>query len=186
MTRSAIVPGHCGQAARSCRSNRAGGALHRWDGAGPSLLTADGLTLPNGLGWNADSTEMYLTGSMTHQLLHAPFDLERGEVGDFRAFASVSEGLPDGFAVDIEGCLWVAIWGGSAVHRYDRRGRLIGVVRMPVTQPASCAFGADGTLCITSARAGLDPDALAKESLAGGVFAVRTATRGVPVASFAN
>lgn len=28
------------------------GALHRWDGVGPSTVVASGLTLPNGMGWN--------------------------------------------------------------------------------------------------------------------------------------
>jgi hypothetical protein len=31
-------------------------ALHRWDSCSPSVTVANGLTLPNGLGWNPQDT----------------------------------------------------------------------------------------------------------------------------------
>jgi len=57
---------------------------------------------------------------------------------------------------------------------------------MPVTQPSSCAFGPDGTLYITSARAGLSPEQLAAQPHAGSVSAVPTATHGVRVEAFSH
>ncbi|MFF3467970.1 SMP-30/gluconolactonase/LRE family protein [Streptomyces sp. NPDC001984] len=36
------------------------GRLHRWDRDAPSVVVVDGLVLPNGLGWNAEDTVMYL------------------------------------------------------------------------------------------------------------------------------
>lgn len=162
------------------------GALHRWDGREPSTRVVTGLTLPNGLGWDLDDTVMYVIDSMAHDLLRARYDPDDGIVGTFKPVCRVDEGLPDGLAVDVEGCVWVAVWGGSAVHRYTPEGALAERVPMPVTQPSSCAFGKDGTLYITSARSGLDDDQLATEPLAGSVFAVQTTTRGVPVHAFAR
>jgi sugar lactone lactonase YvrE len=160
------------------------GSLHRWDGRGPSTVVRRGLTLPNGLGWTADARTMFLVDSMAGAIMRAPFDVDRGHVGDFEPFVTVDEGLPDGLAVDEDDCVWVAVWGSSAVHRYDTSGRLVQRIGMPVSQPSSCAFAADGTLFVTTAREGLSSERLAEEPLAGSVFAIDTDTRGVPVATF--
>ncbi|WP_338418496.1 SMP-30/gluconolactonase/LRE family protein [Nakamurella antarctica] len=162
------------------------GALHRWDGRAESTVMASGFSLPNGLGWNADDTVMYLADSMTHQLLKADYRCGEEDLGEFTQLCEVSPGLPDGLAVDMDGCVWLAVWGGYAVHRYDSTGRLIGRVPMPVEKPSSCAFADDGTLYITSASAGLSEADLLQQPLAGSVFALSTTTRGVPVHAFAG
>ena len=157
------------------------GALHRWDNSGPSLRIAEGFTLPNGLGWDASNTVMYLADSMRHVMLRAPYDLDDGTVGSFELAFTVEGGLPDGLAVDVDGCIWVAVWGGGEVRRYQPDGTIDTVIPTPVTQPSSCAFGPEGTLYVTSARAGVPA-----EPLAGSVFAVDTHTSGVEIASFAS
>jgi sugar lactone lactonase YvrE len=161
------------------------GALHRWDGSESSVTMAAGLTLPNGLGWNHEDTRMYLVDSLNNNLLSASFHPDEGKVGTFSTLCKIDPGLPDGLAVDLDGSIWVAVWGGAEVRRFDRTGELIGVIPMPVTQPASCAFGPDGTLYITSARNGLSPTELASQPHAGSVFALQTNTLGVPVRAFA-
>lgn len=162
------------------------GRLRVWEGGTASRVVHDGMTLPNGLGWTADDSAMYLVDSMAKQLLVADFDVDSGSVGEFRVLTEFGNGLPDGLAVDQEGCAWVAMWGGSEVVRVSPTGELVARVPMPVSQPSSCAFGADGTLYVTSASRGLDEDELAAQPLAGSVFAVRTGTRGVPVTPFAG
>lgn len=158
------------------------GRLHCWDGVAPSTVAAEGFTLPNGLGWSPDSRRMYLVDSMTHDVLIANFDLERATVGTFEPWARITSGLPDGLAVDVEGCVWVAVWGGSEVLRFSPEGEVIARVAMPVTQPSSCAISADGTLYITSARAGLSAESLRVQPDAGAVFTLPVAVAGVPVA----
>lgn len=164
------------------------GALRVWDGGASSRVVHEGLTLPNGLGWNADDTEFYLVDSMARQLLSAPFDADTGEIGELVVVKTFHEedGLPDGLAVDRDGGIWIAMWGGAQVLRVDRHGQVTGRVPMPCSQPSSCAFGADGTLYITSAASGLDADQLSAQPDAGSVFALATETRGVPVAAFAG
>ncbi len=161
------------------------GRLHRWDGTTASTVEAEGFTLPNGLGWSPDSRRMYLVDSMTHEVLVADFDLERGTVGTFEPWARITSGLPDGLAVDVDGCVWVAVWGGSEVVRFSPDGDVIARVAMPVTQPSSCAISAEGTLFITSARAGLSVDALRAQPHAGAVFSLPVGVAGVPVAAMA-
>lgn len=162
------------------------GALHRWDGGPSSMTMAAGLTLPNGLGWNQEDTIMYLIDSMNNNLLSASFDPDEGEVGKFSTLCTIDPGLPDGLAVDLDDTIWVAIWGGAEVRRFDRTGKLIGIIPMPVTQPTSCAFGPDGTLYVTTARNGLNTHELASQPHAGSVFALPTNTLGVPVRAFAG
>ena len=152
------------------------GALHRWDGGPSSMTIAAGLTLPNGLGWNQEDTIMYVIDSMNHDLLSASFHPDEGEIGKLSTLCKIDPGLPDGLAVDLDGSIWVAVWGGAQVRRLDHTGELIGIIPMPVSQPASCAFGADGTLYITSARNGLSPQDLASQPRAGSVFALQTNT----------
>jgi sugar lactone lactonase YvrE len=160
------------------------GMLHRWDGAGPSEVVATGLTLPNGIGWSPDDTRLYLADSMTHEILVTDFSAETGAIGAFETLCRIEAGLPDGLAIDGDGCLWIAVWGASVVQRYTPDGELIGECAMPVTQASSCAFGDDGTLYITTARAGLTEAELSAQPLAGSLFAVATETRGVPVHAF--
>lgn len=162
-----------------------GGALHRWDG-GRSTVVDSGFTLPNGMGWSPDDTTMYLIDSVEHTVLAAEFRAEDGWVGAFDQVFAVEGGLPDGMCVDLDGCLWIAVWGGSEVRRYSPRGELLARVTMPVEKPSSCCFGTDGTLFITSASADLSEGELAEQPLAGSVFAVSTSARGVPVRSFAG
>lgn len=160
------------------------GALHRWDGRTPSAVVADGFILPNGLGWSPDDRMMYLVDSFAHTLLSAPFDADSGEVGTFASLCTIDSGLPDGLAVDVDGFIWVAVWGGAEVQRISPAGELVASVPMPVSQPSSCAFGDDGTLYITSATAGLSEADLTVQPHAGSVFALATDVRGVPVRSF--
>ena len=161
------------------------GRLHRWDGEGRSVVVADGLVLPNGLGWNAEDTVLYLADSYANLLYRADFRSEPGELGRLEVLTKTEGvGVPDGLAVDVEGCFWVAMHGGREVRRYDPKGRVVGLVPVPVLQPTSCAFGADGRLYITSARNGLSAEELTRSPLSGSVFVVETGTAGVPVRPF--
>jgi sugar lactone lactonase YvrE len=163
-----------------------GGALHRWDGRGPSVVVRDGFVLPNGIGWTQEDDRMYFIDSFAHTLYAAPFDADAGELGELAPLCRVEDALPDGLAVDVDGGIWVAVWGSSEVRRFDASGELVAVVPMPVSQPSSCAFGDDGTLYITSASADLSDEQRAAQPHAGSVFAVATSTHGVPVHPFAG
>jgi len=103
-----------------------------------------------------------------------------------RSFTEVSGGgYPDGMAIDEEDGIWVALWGGSAVHRYDRAGRLDLVVELPVSNVTACAFGGPdlGTLFITTSRQGLDP---ADQPDAGAVFRYDAGVHGAQQHAFAG
>jgi sugar lactone lactonase YvrE len=79
--------------------------------------------------------------------------------------------------------VWVALWEGSAVHRYDRDGRLTHVVRLPASQVTCPAFGGPdlADLYLTTSRRGL-PEG--KEPAAGALFRTRPGLKGIPVLPF--
>ena len=92
---------------------------------------------------------MYLADSYAELLYAAPFDADTGTIGRLGVIVDVpGPGVPDGLAVDVDGCVWLAMSGGSEVRRYSPNGELVGVVPVPVSQPSSCVFGEDGRLYV--------------------------------------
>jgi sugar lactone lactonase YvrE len=103
-----------------------------------------------------------------------------------RTFATSTRngpGKPDGLTVDSEGGVWVALYAGGAVLRYDPSGALSEVIEVPVQLVTSCCFGGEdlSELYITTSRENLSPD---EEPNAGSIFRVRTGVRGLPVQPF--
>ncbi|MFD4026280.1 SMP-30/gluconolactonase/LRE family protein [Streptomyces sp. NPDC058576] len=166
---------------------RGAAALYRYDRAGVTQVLS-GVHLSNGLGWSPDGTTMYHIDSRTQRVDAYAYDDATGAIRDRRPVVAVpaAQGMPDGMAVDEDGCLWVALWGGGAVHRYTPAGTLDRVVRLPVTQVTSCAFGgpAGDVLYVTSAAYGLDPAQLADQPLAGSLFALDPGATGRPATPF--
>jgi len=157
-----------------------GGALYRHDGTTPELV-AEGLVLPNGLGWSPDDTRFYLVDSMRNQILHAAFDAESGKIGELSVAFKTTGGLPDGLCVDSTGMLWVAFWGGGVVRQFTPGGRQLASIDVPAQQCSSCCIVND-TLCITTARSGLSAEEIAAEPLAGSLFtAAVDGLQGVPL-----
>lgn len=148
-----------------------------------------GLTIPNGLDWSADGKRMYFVDSPRRVVAMFDFDPATGAIANGRIFARVDESVglpayavPDGLTVDEEDCVWVAVWGGGCVLRFDPDGSLLGRIDVPVGRVSSCAFGgADLTdLFITTAWEGATPDELAAEPAAGGIYRARPGVRGRP------
>lgn len=163
------------------------GGLWRLDETWQPTLVLSGFALPNGLGWSPDGSVFYLIDSMARTLYSYPFDPETSTLTPSPRVLVGPEafhGLPDGLAVDVRGHLWVAEYGGSAVHEFAPDGTRVQTVAIPTAQPTSCAFvGPDrDQLWVTSAANRLDE---AGDPLAGSVFVVAGhGTSGLPVASF--
>lgn len=135
----------------------------------------DGLSLPNGMGWSPLGDRFYFIDSLDSAIDVFDFDVESGVLSNRRRFVEIDgEGLPDGLTVDVDGGVWVAVWGGGCVRRFDPRGRLDSQIELPVTQVTSCGFGGLGldTLFVTTASYELDELALKNQPHAGALFAV--------------
>lgn len=161
------------------------GGLWRLDEHHRAELVVPGLTQPNGLGWSPDGTDMYLVETQARVLLRFGFDPDRSTITSGpTVLAAGFEGYPDGLAVDARGHIWLAEFGGSAVHELDPAGTVLRSIRIPTEQPTSCAFVGAGLdrLWVTSAAAGLDE---ATDPDAGSIFEITGhGTSGQPVATF--
>ncbi len=153
--------------------------LYEWSG------TVD---LPNGLCWSLDGTRMYLADSGRSVIETWSYDSDAGLPRSLLSTLAISptQGRPDGMTIDEEGYIWVALWGGGAVHRYRPDGVLDMQIRLPVTLAASCAFGGKNhdLLFITTARYKLNAGQLASEPLAGSIFVCRPGPTGMAADRF--
>ncbi|CAL9317530.1 SMP-30/gluconolactonase/LRE family protein [Streptomyces sp. SudanB52_2052] len=161
-----------------------GGTLSRVTGDGTVDVVLDDVAVSNGTGWSPDGRLMYFIDSPTRRV--DVFDYADGRISGRRTLAEIEDGagFPDGLTVDAEGCVWVALWQGSAVRRYTPRGHLDRVIELPVPLVTACAFGGAGLsdLYVTTARTGLsEPPALA-----GSLFVVPDAGKGLVQPTFAG
>ena len=165
------------------------GALYR---LAPDLSVEkvlDGVTVSNGFGFSPDGMRAYYVDTPTRKI--DVFDHRDGTLSGRRTALRIVEGpgSPDGLTVDAEGCVWVALYGGAAVHRYTPDGELLAAVPLPVGQVTACTFGGPelDRLYITTSRENLDADARAAQPLAGALFCVDLpGVRGLPVLEFAG
>lgn len=121
------------------------GSLHRLDADGSLHTVLRGLTISNGLGWSPDSSVLYLNDSGPSVTWAFDVDPETGRLSSRRPLVEHRTGACDGLTMDDEGCLWIALWGGSAVERFDDTGQLVERVTLPAQQPSDCCL-VDGRL----------------------------------------
>ena len=155
---------------------------------GRTEVLETGLTISNGLDWSPDGQWFYLTDSVPRVIWRFRWDASTGKISDRTVFADGSEapGVPDGLAVDSEGCVWSARWGGSQVVRLSPEGKVLSRVALPVSRVSSCTFGGDDlrTLVLTTAWEDLNAAERRTEVLAGSVFALDVDVPGLPVHRF--
>jgi sugar lactone lactonase YvrE len=163
-------------------------ALYRLVAGEPIQPVVEPTTLSNGIGWSPTGEWMYFIDSTTQQVDKFDVDPATGGVSERRLFAAIppAAGLPDGLAVDSEGGVWVCLFAGGRIRRYDEDGVLDAEIRLPVTNPTCPTFGGPGlaTLYITSARHKLLPAQLSVEPLAGAVLALEPGVTGQPANRF--
>lgn len=159
-----------------------GGTLSRISADGSATVVLDDVAVSNGTGWSPDGRLMYYIDSPTRRI--DVLDHDSANVSDRRPFVTIEDGagFPDGLTVDAEGCVWVALWDGSAVRRYTPDGELDRVVHLPTPRITACAFGGPDLtdLYITTARVGLD----APHPVAGSLLVVPGAGKGLPQPPF--
>ncbi len=149
----------------------------------------DGIRISNGLAWSPDYKIFYYIDTPTRQVRAFDYDLETGNIANPRVAVEIPEsmGWPDGMTSDMEGKLWIALWGGSRVSKWNPvTGEKEAEIAVPAPLVSSCVFGGArrDILFITTARVGLDESMLAKYPLSGGLFQIQTQTEGMPTFEF--
>jgi sugar lactone lactonase YvrE len=114
---------------------------------------------------------MYYIDTLTYEVAAFDYDAETGDISNRRTALKFPEsgGYPDGMTIDSEGMLWIAFWDGWHVRRYNpQTGEKLLEIAVP-------------DLYITTARAGLTPEQLEEQPLAGTTFVWKSCGyRGLP------
>ncbi|MBJ7539048.1 SMP-30/gluconolactonase/LRE family protein [Marinomonas transparens] len=150
------------------------GRLWQVTAEGKKTLMLEGVGVANTLAWDEQRGRFYFGDSMTRQIHAFPYP-EFYDIRRQKPFVEVPEGIgADGSCIDLEGCLWNANWNGARIVRYNPDGELLETIELPFAKPTSCVFGGpEGkTLFITSASVATSEEDLAKQPLAGHVFAI--------------
>jgi sugar lactone lactonase YvrE len=133
---------------------------------------------------------MWLADSPTERIWVFDYDADTGAATNRRLWLDRGHapGRPDGGTVDADGCYWSARWRGGCVVRFTPQGRVDRTIELPVEQVTMCTFGGPSldTLYVTTARNGLDDMALARQPLAGSLFAIHTGIGGIAAVPFTS
>ena len=142
-----------------------------------------GFTIANGLAWSPNNTTLYFIDSPTNKVKAFHYDERTGQIVYEKDAIDIPHemGGPDGMAIDEEGMLWIAHWGGFGVYRWNPlTGKLIDKIAVPAPNVSSCAFvGKDlDHLLITTARQDLNEEDLKRYPESGDVFIQQVNTKG--------
>lgn len=130
--------------------------------------------VPNGPIFSPDDKIMYANETPQEKIFQFDYDTNDGTVSNKRPFVELENGgMPDGMAVDVEGCVWVAANSQGKLVRYSPSGEAVATCAVPGAKMTSCpAFGGEDlkTLFITS---------IAAEGSTGHVYKVKVDVPGV-------
>jgi gluconolactonase len=152
------------------------GELFRIDAEGKATVLYDDVGMSNGIGRSPDGRRLYHNDSArNHVLVHDV--AEDGGCTNRRVFTEAPRGVPDGLAVDEEGCVWIASYGGSCVMRFTPDGSLDRRLAVPAKIVTSLCFGGPSRrdLYVVTADNTGDP------TLGGTIFRTRVDVPGLAV-----
>lgn len=165
--------------------------VYRLDADLTSHKVIEGITCSNGIVWSLDRRTMYYIDTPTQCVVAYDYDDATGAIANKRVAITVAkeQGYPDGMTLDAEGMVWVGMWDGWALTRWNpATGQLLETVKLPVARVTAAAFGGPdlGTLYITTAWTALSDAERARQPLAGGLFTYVPGVKGVPASEFAG
>ncbi|MGC1300760.1 MAG: SMP-30/gluconolactonase/LRE family protein [Caulobacteraceae bacterium] len=164
---------------------RSSGAMFCVDAHGHAQRMLSEIGITNVLCWSPDGRRFYTADTRAGVVWSFDYDPDGPAISNRKVFLDKGlPGNPDGGAMDEDGCLWNARWGGGQVIRFTPDGRIDRTIELPVRQPSSCCFGGRDrhTLYVTSAYQEMRD--LGPDSLDGSLFAVQLDVAGLPMRRF--
>ena len=138
--------------------DRSSGTLSVVNADGTSKQMVTGVGISNTLCFSPDKRFLYFADTRLGVIFRYRYEGDGPVLSEKQVFSDFKErGSPDGSAIDEDGFLWNARWGGSAIIRFAPDGSVDRIIEVPVKQPTSCVFGGPDrkTLFVTSAAEGL-------------------------------
>lgn len=135
------------------------------------------LAIPNGIVWSTDNERMYFVDTVNREIRCYLFNKQSGEIYFENIAITIPEemGLPDGMAIDTNGNLWIALFGGGAVTQWEpSTGKLLQRIELPVPNVTNCTFAGEqlDELIVTTARKDMDENQLEEYFESGDVFII--------------
>ena len=155
------------------------GKLLRFSADGRLEVLLDKVGISNGFAWSKDEKTFFYTDTI-HGEIYA-FDYVNGIPGNKRVIFRDEALSPDGFCIDAQDNLWVALWGAYKVVCVDTKtGEILAQVQVDAPLTSSAVFGGEelDTLYITTSRLGLTEEELEKAPLSGSLFAAKVDVKG--------
>jgi sugar lactone lactonase YvrE len=158
--------------------------LYMISGDGTATIMLDSVTISNGIVWTKDKKTMYYIDTPTGVIRAFDFNVKTGAISNERNAVEVPDslGYPDGMAIDEEDMLWVGMWNGNSVARFNPiSGKLISKIEVPAHNVTACAFGGDnlGILYITTSSVDMTEEETQQYPLAGSIFKAIPGVKGV-------
>lgn len=131
------------------------GAFYRLkDGVLTELF--DGCGCSNGLDWTVDGTQMYYCDTVKQKIEVFDFDAASNHISNRRTFIDIPNemGKPDGFCLDENNDIWLALWDGhSVLHIEFTTGKVLSKLDVPAAKASCCCFAGEelSDLIITTA-----------------------------------
>ena len=143
-----------------------------------------GFTVTNGPLISPENTHLFLNDTLKGIVYQYDFSLISGEISNRRVFMSFhpDQGYPDGMCFDIEGNIWIAMWGAARVLKVDPLGNILKVYNIPAPNVSNICFGGVNLdrLFISSATIGLEEKNTNTLLHSGFVFELKNhGTRGI-------
>lgn len=155
------------------------GKLYRFTyGKKPEILLTE-LGISNGMGFSPDGSTFYHTDSLRSTITAYDYVPDQ-PLKNSRTVVCLDTYIdPDGMAVDLDGCLWIACWGAGEILRFSTEKGLLNRFPVNVLQCSSLCFGGDNLqdIFVTSASIG---NGDSNRKLGGGSFHAKSKFLGKP------
>jgi sugar lactone lactonase YvrE len=152
------------------------------DPVSPPSVVLRGQGIPNGLVFDEASGRAFYIDTLTRSVRRYVLDEAGWQDDGVSVDLTGTDAYPDGMTIDVDGRLWIAMWGAGTVNCYaPGSSRTLEQVTVPGTVHVTAAtFGGEdlGTLFITTTRES-EP-----EDVDGSVFAVRPGATGRPTLAY--
>jgi gluconolactonase len=143
--------------------NKRVGSLYRFTMTEGLTEIKTKIGLSNGITFNDKTNTMYFVDSYDLTIKQFGYDGKTGAISgektfcDLTTFGTTKTVVPDGLTIDMEGNVYVAMYGGGRILKINgTTGKVMTEITFPVSQITSMTFGGKGydTMFVTSA--GLD------------------------------
>lgn len=143
-----------------------------------------GFTVTNGPLISPDSKYLLLNDTLKGIVYQYDFSLTPGALSNRKVFMTFQpgQGFPDGMCFDIEGNLWISIWGAGRVIKMSQNGNILNEYNVPAPNVTNVCFGGVNLdrLFISSATIGLEESNASTFLQSGSVFELKNhGTRGI-------